>query len=160
MTDAIPRAVALMFEAAGRRAPTRELLAVYQRKLEPHENSPVLWRIFREASENGAALTIDQIGEKMRGQTQGAPEVRQLTEPERKRAEHAAVMSMVWLAYKYPDLAGAAHGIMAAAFGRQFGGDATAAVRNAMATISEEQAETWMHDALVRAREQDRAQST
>lgn len=122
-----------------------DALVVWCRALAPYARGKELWRALEQSCEEKAMPGIQQVKLKLAGR----PELEEfksipaLTPVERKRADQAAIMSMLWLHYEYawPLKSFAGH-----ILGRMLGADPTKALELAKQTNSRDEVWKWMSD--------------
>lgn len=145
--DRIKRAVRMLCDAFGRKL-SDEALDTWAERLEPYAGRPLLWRVLKDAvaweqwPNLGTVLSKVQSEIKHGEATKLPPP---LSERERQRADHAAIMSMLSLHYeqhwRLEDFSGHI-------LGRCFGRDPFEALRAAKLQYDRESVQRWMADAL------------
>jgi hypothetical protein len=138
-----------LFWANWSKRPSEEEQAAWARSLGPHWNKPGLRQAMRDAVERGEEWipSVPTLLARMRTIEHGAPKADEVSKPltdrERRRAERAAVLSLLWLHYElgWPLERVGAHMIATA-----LGADPVRAIAAAKEQYTPETIRRWMAD--------------
>lgn len=139
------QSVMLLAEVHGRRL-SDAALAQWVSSLSPYADRPSIWAAMTAACEAERMPSIGDVRASTiaRSTSRTATTIAPMSRAERERADHAAVMSMLWLDRHHRGIG--AGGILLSVMARQMGGAdrATAAVAEARARYSDADVDAWM----------------
>lgn len=142
--ERLRKAISVLLQTFGKR-PNDVVILVWCKALAPYAKGSAIWRALAQACEGDKLPSINAV--KLLMQTrretmdwQSAPEP---TPEERKRSDHAAILSMLWLHYEreWPLDSFAGH-----VLGRLFGKDPAEALRVALEVYDRPTVAKWMAD--------------
>lgn len=142
--DRLTRAIKLLSEAHSKRLSPAGILT-WCRALAPFAKQASLWRALEASCEEARFPSIAQVKSLMRGrpETESFKPIPPLTPEQKRRADHAAVLSMLWLHYTQGWRLTDFHGTVLA---KAFGKDPHEALAAAVAVYDEATVRRWMSD--------------